>query len=148
MCRVITLHRRTIGCVVAATALLGACGDTSSSDADATPPAPTTASVSTTSAVDSTESTTAPAPPPASDTAAAAPEAAEAENPAPVTEAPAPVAPVEAALGGRAFASEITTDSDVLPDLLVDDIRRREKINLRNVFPAERPVLFWAWAPH
>lgn len=75
-------------------------------------------------------------------------------EPAPATDAPvaesAPVA--EAQLGGRSFASDLSADSDfadnILPDLLVDDIRTGEKVNIRNVFPAERPVLFWMWAPH
>lgn len=42
--------------------------------------------------------------------------------------------------------SQIATN--VLPDLIVDDIGRFKKVNLRNVFPAERPVLMWMWAPH
>jgi hypothetical protein len=79
--------------------------------------------------------------------------AAAAEEP--VVEAPpqskAP-APPEAVLGGRSFASELASESDfsanMLPDLQVDDIRSGQKVNLRNVFPAERPVLFWMWAPH
>ena len=67
------------------------------------------------------------------------------------SEPAAPAVP-EAMLGGRAFAPELATESDfsenVLPDIQVDDIRREMKANLRNVFPAERPVLFWMWAPH
>jgi hypothetical protein len=66
-----------------------------------------------------------------------------------VTEA---AAPAEAVVGGRAFASELSAASDfsenVLPDIQVDDVGREMKVNLRNVFPAERPVLFWLWAPH
>ena len=64
---------------------------------------------------------------------------------------PPPVVP-EAILGGRAFATELSPTSDfpenALPDIQVDDIRRQTKVALRNVFPAERPVLLWLWAPH
>ena len=86
----------------------------------------------------------------------AAPAEAPAGEPAateapPATEAPA-AAPVDAVLGGRAFASELAPASNfaenMLPDLLVDDIRSGQKVNIRNVFPAERPVLMWMWAPH
>jgi len=77
-----------------------------------------------------------------------APPATEAA--APATEAPA--APVEAVIGGRALASELSAASDfadnILPDIQVDDIRSGQKVNFRNIFPAERPVLIWAWAPH
>ena len=65
------------------------------------------------------------------------------------TEAPAPV---EAVIGGRAFASELSPESDfsenVLPNIQVDDIRRGTKVSLPNVFPADRPVLLWMFAPH
>ncbi len=85
-----------------------------------------------------------------------APVASESTAP-PVEETPAatdpPAAPVpDAVIGGRALASELSTASDfsenALPDIQVDDIRREMKVSLRNVFPAERPVLFWLWAPH
>lgn len=68
------------------------------------------------------------------------------------TTAPAAAAPAVAEIGGRAFADTASAASDIatnsLPDLLVDDVRRATKINLRNVFPADRPVLIWMWAPH
>ena len=57
-----------------------------------------------------------------------------------------------AAIGGRAFDEAATPESSVetnlLPDLVVDDVRRGAKANLRNIFPADRPVLLWMWAPH
>jgi len=93
---------------------------------------------------------TAPAETSAATEAPAADEPAATEAP-PATEAAAP-APVEAVLGGRSFASELSAESDfaenILPDLQVDDIRSGQKVNFRNIFPAERPVLIWAWAPH
>lgn len=68
-----------------------------------------------------------------------------------VSDPPAPVVP-EAMVGGRAFAAKLSPTSDfpenALPDIQVDDIRRQMKVALRNVFPAERPVLLWLWAPH
>lgn len=51
-------------------------------------------------------------------------------------------------LGGPELhaASQIT--SNPLPDLVVDDVGRFKQVNLRNLFPAEQPVLLWMWAPH
>ena len=43
-------------------------------------------------------------------------------------------------------ASDVATNP--LPDLVVDDVRRDTEVNLRNLLPAERPVLLWLWAPH
>jgi hypothetical protein len=60
--------------------------------------------------------------------------------------------PLAGMLGGRQLAEVLDDGSNVetnlLPDLLVDDVTREVKANLRNVFPAERPVLMWMWAPH
>jgi hypothetical protein len=35
-----------------------------------------------------------------------------------------------------------------LPDVMVDDIGRGNKVNLRNLAPADKPILLWMWAPH
>lgn len=65
---------------------------------------------------------------------------------------PEEVPVIVAALGGRALGEELSSAADietnVLPDLVVDDVGRDAKVNLRNVFPADRPVLLWLWAPH
>jgi hypothetical protein len=160
-------RRRSVAALVGATTLLTACGGASRGDADATLPRPAAEAPSTDPALASTpdsdpaESDTAEAVPAATElapgeapstqvptnTAAPATEAAPTEATPTATEAPIP-ALVEALLGGRSFASEVTTESQVLPDLLVDNIRSGTQINLRNVFPADRPVLIWMWAPH
>jgi hypothetical protein len=51
-------------------------------------------------------------------------------------------------LGGPdvALASEIATNP--FPDLVVDDVGRGTKVNIRNIVPADKPVLLWMWAPH
>ena len=51
-------------------------------------------------------------------------------------------------LGGEALdtASEIPTN--LFPDLVVDDVSRGKKVNLRNLIPSEKPVLVWMWAPN
>lgn len=35
-----------------------------------------------------------------------------------------------------------------LPDVVVDDIGRGNKVNVRNLAPADKPILLWMWAPH
>jgi len=69
----------------------------------------------------------------------------------PVTEAPS-ADPGPGEPGGRALDAALSPASDVatnqLPDLVVDDVRRGAKANFRNIFPADRPVLLWLWAPH
>jgi hypothetical protein len=49
-------------------------------------------------------------------------------------------------------SAEVDPASDVpanpFPDLVIDDVRRGTKVNLRNLLPAENPVLLWLWAPH
>jgi len=35
-----------------------------------------------------------------------------------------------------------------LPDVVVDDVVAGNKINLRNVAPADTPILLWMYAPH
>ncbi len=43
-------------------------------------------------------------------------------------------------------ASEIETN--LFPDLVVDDLGRGKKVNIRNIVPSDKPVLLWMWAPH
>lgn len=43
-------------------------------------------------------------------------------------------------------ASEIETN--LFPDLVVDDIGRGKKVNIRNIVPSDKPVLLWMWAPY
>jgi len=35
-----------------------------------------------------------------------------------------------------------------LPDVVVDDVGAGNKVNLRNVVPADTPILLWMYAPH
>lgn len=53
--------------------------------------------------------------------------------------------------GGRELGEELDPASDIstniLPDLLVDDVGRGTKVNIRNIFPADKPVLAWLYAP-
>jgi hypothetical protein len=140
--------RRTASTLAAVGIALTACGTAEEAvpDTAGEPAATTAATAQPVEEPDLTESESAAEAPVASDSA-----------PTPVDETPAPTdppaAPVpEAVIGGRALASELSAASDfsenALPDIQVDDIRRGMKVTLRNVFPAERPVLLWLWAPH
>mgnify|MGYP001822758546 FL=1 len=40
------------------------------------------------------------------------------------------------------------TAANQLPDVVVDDVSAGNKVNLRNVAPAETPILLWMYAPH
>ena len=148
--------RSSIAVLALAGVTLGACGGSTSSDtADAPLPAATdvdAAPATEAATADTTDETTADTSVETSvEATAEAPtgtEPAEGDAPAPTEPAAAP----EAVVGGRALAAELAATSDVdgnpLPDLVVDDIARGTPVNLRNVFPAERPVLMWMWAPH
>ncbi len=47
-----------------------------------------------------------------------------------------------------ALQPESDIGSNVLPDLIVDNVSDGNKVNLRNTFPADQPVLIWMYAPH
>ncbi len=144
----VNVVRRTAVALAAASLVLTACGtteDTAPITSDEPAPTSTEADISevTVGAPAETEPSAATV---ASDAVTNPAEAAPA-----LSDPPPPVVP-EAMLGGRAFATELSPTSDfpenALPDIQVDDIRRQTKVALRNVFPAERPVLLWLWAPH
>jgi len=40
------------------------------------------------------------------------------------------------------------TESNVLPDVVVNNVTLGNQVNLRNMVPSEKPVLVWMWAPH
>ena len=40
------------------------------------------------------------------------------------------------------------TAANQLPDVVVDDVSAGNKVNLRNVAPADTPILLWMYAPH
>jgi len=146
---------RTFSAVLAIGLVLVACGSSADTESGATPATEPPAELSADPAADTaadtaTPATEAPAAEPATDAAADPADDQPAATEAPTVDAATP--PAEAVLGGRSFASELASESDfeanMLPNLQVDDIRSGQKVNLRNVFPAERPVLFWMWAPH
>ena len=144
----VNVVRRTAVALAAAGLVLAACGtteDTAPITSDEPAPTSTESDISevTVGAPAETE--------PSAATVASDADTDPAEAAPAVSDPPPPVVP-EAILGGRAFATELSPTSDfpenALPDIQVDDIRRQTKVALRNVFPAERPVLLWLWAPH
>ena len=52
----------------------------------------------------------------------------------------------------RELALRVRPDSDVasnpLPSIEVHDLGQDRMVNFRNIFPADRPVLLWMWAPY
>ncbi len=40
------------------------------------------------------------------------------------------------------------TVANQLPDVVVDNVTLGNKVNLRNVAPADTPILLWMYAPH
>lgn len=40
------------------------------------------------------------------------------------------------------------TAANQIPDVVVDDVIKGNKVNLRNVAPADTPILLWMYAPH
>ena len=40
------------------------------------------------------------------------------------------------------------TAANQIPDVVVDDVLAGNKVNLRNVAPADTPILLWMYAPH
>jgi hypothetical protein len=40
------------------------------------------------------------------------------------------------------------TPANQLPDVVVNDVSAGNKVNLRNVAPADTPILLWMYAPH
>jgi hypothetical protein len=51
-------------------------------------------------------------------------------------------------LGGPDVAPAAEIATNLFPDLVVDDVGRGKKVNIRNIVPADKPVLLWMWAPH
>jgi len=145
---------RAFAVAVAGVVLVAACGGGSATEsADTLASSPTFETNDSTSELDvgAGAEPVEPAPDPVDDeptdagsTDGEPPEAAPADDDAPAVQ--------PAVLGGRAFAEAVTAESEVatnlLPDLVVDDVGRGTKVNIKNIFPADRPVLLWMWAPH
>ncbi|MFK8025157.1 MAG: hypothetical protein AB8G26_14450 [Ilumatobacter sp.] len=43
-------------------------------------------------------------------------------------------------------ASQIETN--LLPDVVIDDLSNDRKVNFRNLVPQDKPILLWMYAPH
>ena len=43
-------------------------------------------------------------------------------------------------------AADVATN--LLPDLVVDNLNDDNKVNLRNYGVGDKPILLWMWAPH
>ncbi len=43
-------------------------------------------------------------------------------------------------------AADVATN--LLPDLVVDNLGDSNKVNLRNFGVSDKPILLWMWAPH
>ena len=88
--------------------------------------------------------------------ASAAPSDPGAASPSPTTgdpDAAVPSASTDDAPGAvpsdpTAVQPNSDIDTNVLPDVVVDNVTTSTKVNLRNVIPADTPVLIWMWAPH
>jgi ABC-type glycerol-3-phosphate transport system substrate-binding protein len=39
-------------------------------------------------------------------------------------------------------------ETNLLPDLVVDNLNDDNKVNLRNYGVGDKPILLWMWAPH
>ena len=72
--------------------------------------------------------------------------AAQAAEPQEAATPGAPAAGIDLGSAELDPASEVETN--LFPDLVVDDVVRAKKVNLRNLIPSEKPVLLWMWAPH
>jgi hypothetical protein len=47
-----------------------------------------------------------------------------------------------------AVAPESEIETNILPDVVLDNVTLSNKVNLRNVIPSDKVVLLWMWAPH
>ena len=112
---------------VAATLILAACGggsDSSGSGAEPGEPLPEVEADSEAEAEASDESST--------------------ESDA----APAAVGAGYVDLVGPDVIPEAEIETNLLPNVVVDDLGNGRKVNFRNLVPQEKPVLLWMWAPH
>jgi len=139
--------------MVGAALVLAACG---ASDSTESQPAATEAPAAAPAGQTAPEPTEAPTTEaPATDAPAEPADESAAEESAPAPEpepAPDPAGPEPAPIGGREFGADLMAasafEANPLPDLLVDDVRRGNQVNLANALPSARPLLVWAWAPH
>lgn len=49
---------------------------------------------------------------------------------------------------GLVLRPESDVSTNLLPPVEVHDVGQDRMVNFKNIFPAERPVLLWMWAPY
>lgn len=54
---------------------------------------------------------------------------------------------VPVAVDEIAVRAESEIETNLLPDLVVDNLTTDAKVNLRNIVPNDLPILLWMWAP-
>jgi len=89
---------------------------------------------------------------PNGDATAVAPDEASAAS-EPDTDAPADgvaatVIDGEVDLVGAEVIDAANIDTNLLPDVVVDDLTNDRKVNFRNLVPQDKPILLWMYAPH
>jgi hypothetical protein len=57
-------------------------------------------------------------------------------------------AEVEATPDEVAVRPESEIETNILPDVVLDNVTLSNKVNLRNITPSDKVVLLWMWAPH
>jgi hypothetical protein len=74
----------------------------------------------------------------------------------PADAATTPAGDITPAATGDGFADLFGTevvdvsniDTNLLPDLVLNDLTNGRDVNLRNLVPQEQPILLWMYAPH
>ena len=51
-------------------------------------------------------------------------------------------------LVGADVVAASNVETNLLPDVVLDDVSRGVKVNFRNLVPQDKPILLWAYAPH
>ena len=69
------------------------------------------------------------------------------------TEADVEAAPAQASDGRVDLVGADVLDSseiptNLLPDVVLDDLTNERKVNFRNLVPQDKPILLWMYAPH
>jgi hypothetical protein len=81
---------------------------------------------------------------------------AEADTDVADTEEAAPTVDAAPAAAGDGFVDLFGTDvvdvsnidTNLLPDIVVNDLTNNREVNFRNLVPQEKPILLWMYAPH
>jgi|GEM_PF-7104264 len=49
---------------------------------------------------------------------------------------------------GPDVVADAEVSTNLLPDVVIDDLNNGRKVNFRNLVPQEKPILLWMYAPH